>query len=235
MLEEVNRKILAKWKDAYGGKPCLMLGAGPSLAGYSPRRLTELAAGKVVFAIKQAYLRCPSLIDFHFINDNNFTPVQYDRFKTNVVVATPSNHIPQPLLDIADYLCIIQQNWDFSQSLSGSHDFDSWTLAKSPFVRPWGPGITYEVVLYMAHYLGCPSIETIGWDLGAKGSIYRSHFYDDVKPTLVNPAAPLNKHEAENEIALTGAFNKWLLSEGVELTILNQGSYADDSIKREIK
>jgi len=235
MLEETNRGILSGWKDIYGGKPCLMLGAGPSLAGYSPRRLTELAEGKIVFAIKQAYLRCPSLIDFHFFNDNNFTPVYYDRTKCKVVACLPANHRPAPLIEMADLVCLVGQNWEFYQSLSGSHKFADWTLEKSPIIRPWGPGITYEVVFYMAHYLRCPSIETIGWDLGPKGSLNRSHFYDEVKPALINPAAPLDKNEAQKEIELTAGFNKWLRAEGIHLKVIHHGSYADDSIEREIK
>lgn len=232
-LKSLTEQIAQQWHNCHSGT-CLVLGAGPSLAGFTPQKLAELAEGKTVFAIKQAYLRCPSLVDYHFVNDNNFTPVTYDRFKTKVVVAAPANHVPRPLVELADYLCVIGNNWDFSQSLSASHNFDAWTLDKSPFVRPWGPGITYEVVFYMAVHLGFNAIETIGWDLGPKGSLYRSHFYDDVKPTLVNPAAPLNKGEAEREIALTAGFNRWLTSRGVTLTILNQGSYADESIERKI-
>lgn len=234
MLEETNRAILAEWKVAYGNKPCLMLGAGPSLAGFSPKKLAELAEDKVVFAIKQAYLRCPSLVDFHFFNDNNFTPVTYDRTKCKVVACLPANHRPPVLEQMADFICLVGQNWEFHESLSGSHKFSDWTLEKSPLVRPWGPGITYEIVFYMAHYLGCPSIETIGWDLGPKGSLSRSHFYDGVKPALVNPAAPLDKNEAQKEISLTAAFNSWLLSEGISLKILHHGSYADESIPRKI-
>lgn len=231
-MQEISQGVVQAWHNKFKGGTCLILGAGPSLASFSPAKLTEISEGKTVFAIKQAYLRCPSLVDYHFINDNNFTPVTYDRFKTKVVVAVPANHVPAPLVQLADYLCCIEQNWEFNKSLSATHDFSSWTLSKQPFYRPWGPGITYEVVFYMAHHMGFANIETIGWDLGPKGSLYRSHFYDEVKPVLVNPAASLNKLEAEKEIELTAGFARWLTNEGVSLKIRNHGSYADESIER---
>ena len=215
----------------YAGRTCLILGAGPSLGTYKSAELAEIAENKVVFAIKQAYIRIPHLVRYHFINDNNFTPVQYSP-KTEVIVGLPSNNRVQALMNMAHHTFFIENNWDFSRSLSFSHNFDDWTLDKQPVMRPWGPGILYEIVFFAAHHMGFSSIETIGWDLGPKGSLTRRHFYDNVKPKLLNPAAPLNVSEAEREIELTKKFNEWFRNQGISLTILNDGSYAHESIQR---
>lgn len=208
-------------------KDVLILGCGPSFADFTDEDLIRISENKVVFAIKQAQSRLPDLIDYHFLNDNNLQDYFYPE-KTKIVVEGPQG-FPKFLSDVADFLFVINNNSDFSKSLSSTHDFDAWTLNNSPLFRPWGPGIMYETVLFFAEHIGAKNIYTIGWDLGPPGDNTRKHFYNT---PVRNKAFAMGKDETEREVALTKAFYEWLDSKEVNLYIASDNSYAHEDIPR---
>lgn len=208
----------------YGTK-CIILGCGPTLKKLSPQKIEGLKKEYCIFAIKQAHNIAPLFTDFHFINDNNLSTYGYFPHTKRVVEYPRNNYRGGLRAGTSDYTFIVDQNTDYNKSLSATHSFSEWTLDKT-LIRPWGPGIIYELVFYFAHYIGMKEIITIGWDLGPTAS--RDHFYNH---SVTNPAAPLHPEEAKNEVNLTRGFYEWLLSQGISLKV-ESGSYVHESIPR---
>lgn len=202
----------------------LILGCGPTLSSISAEKIAALKSEWTIFAIKQAYNIAPGLIDYHFLNDNNYS--LYEHKNTKVIVEMPQNHYVQQIASIANELYFVD-NTDFKKSLSYTHNFDAWTFENST-IRPWGPGILYELVFYYAYNFRPKRIHTVGWDLGPPGSQNRDHFYNHA---VINPAAPLLKDEADREIELSRGFYEWFKSKDVELSVTN-GSFAHKDIPR---
>ena len=65
---------------------------------------------------------------------------------------------------------------DLHRSVSIGRDFDRYLLTDGG-PRPFGPGIMFELVLYLAVHMGVSELLTIGWDI-ATPSGGNSHFYD---------------------------------------------------------
>ena len=61
--------------------------------------------------------------------------------------------------------------------LANTSDFAAHTLDATGAIRPWGPGIMLESVLYTCIYLGFKQIITVGWDIADNRSS-NHHFYD---------------------------------------------------------
>lgn len=207
---------------------CIILGCGPSLEKLDKDKLKGLSATHNIFAIKQAYNFLPEVVDYHFINDNNYSVYDYSKSDCKVVAEFPLNHFVTSIANTADIIYKVD-NSDFNKSLSVTHAFEKNTIAKSE-VRPWGPGIIYEVVFFFAYHLGMKSIKTVGWDLGPPGDRTRNHFYNH---EVMSKAFPMTQRESDQEVELTLGFYKWLKSKGVELTICSE-SYAHKDIPRDI-
>ena len=65
---------------------------------------------------------------------------------------------------------------DLTNSLAYRRDFEDHLLESDP-TRPFGPGIMYELVFFLAVHLGVSEIVTIGWDIANPGG-KNTHFYD---------------------------------------------------------
>ena len=216
-------------RNGYKDKNCVIFGCGPSLNDFSDNDIQKICKNNIVFCIKQAFHRVPKC-NFHFLNDNNYELYKYETSNASIVVECPSNNRVHYLESIADYFFIVEQNWDISQALSRTLDFDAWTIDQSPLLRPFGPGLMFETVLFFAHYIGCPLIYTIGWDGGPSGSTTRNHFYGERQ--LVNPANALYAEESEYEIECSKHFYLWLKNNGVDLKILSNNSHMHEIIPR---
>ncbi len=203
------------------------MGCGPSLADFSKDQINEIAEGKIILAIKQAWYKYPGA-DYHFLNGNNLSYYAYYK-KPYVVIALANNNRIPYLESIANSFFIIEQNTDYSLSLSTTLDFDGNTLDKKPYTRVWGPGILYSVVLYFIKYLGFANLYTIGVDLAPNGIKTRDHFYTN---QTINPAHSIGEAESNNEIILSGHFYHWLKDNGVNWYILSKNSYLHSSIPR---
>lgn len=216
-------------EDKHIDQECVIIGCGPSLNRFTDVELQEICKDRVVLCIKQGYNRVP-FCNYHFLNDNNYETYAYRGSIPDIVVECPSNHRVHYLESVANYLFVVQQNWDFSQALSRTLDFDTWTIRKSPFFRPFGPGIMFETVLFFAYHLGVNSIYTIGWDGGPSGSTKRDHYYG--QRSLINPANDLFEDESKYEIECSKHFYLWLKARGVELNIASENSYMHEEIPR---
>jgi hypothetical protein len=208
---------------------CLILGCGPSLNDFTDDQLKELCQDKVVFSIKQAFNRIPYLTNYHFLNSANIVQYVYPQ-PIPIILELAKNEIGWANQIPHHILVLVNNNTDFSQSLVATKDFDSWSFSESE-ARPWGPGLMYEVVLFMAQHMGFLNVYTIGWDMGAPGSTRREHFYGSHRNTM-NPANPLEPDESQREIETSKYFYEWLKSKGTNLFIASKNSYAHSDIPR---
>lgn len=216
-------------QNSYDGKNCIILGCGPSLNELTQDKLLELSKTNTIFAIKQAYYINPQVIDFHFVNDNNYSHYDYSLSQCCVIAEFPLNHFVGAIADTADYIFKVD-NSNFNNSLTVTHDFNTHTFFNT-LLRPWGPGIMYEVVFFFAHYLGFKNISTIGWDLAPNGVRDRDHFYNDISFNLFNKAHKISPDEASKEIDLSLAFYKWFKEQNINLYV-GSNSYAHIDIPR---
>src|SRR5690606_5268941 len=59
--------------------------------------------------------------------------------------------------------------------------------------RPWGPGVMYELVIYMWIHFGIKEVTVMGWDLGELDSKKMDHFFDQEKNWRVRMREGLEK------------------------------------------
>ncbi len=165
-------------KNAYQNEECYILTAGPSLAMVDIDKLREATRGKLVIAVKQAYNIIPDLVDFHVIN-----PINYIYYQKNscirVYIDGQESKLKAPKYN-PDVSFEIDKNFGGKRdlSLANTMDYERYLINKS-LLRPWGPGIMHEIVIYLPILFGCSSINIIGWDLGEKGSSMINRFYEN--------------------------------------------------------
>ena len=181
------------------------------------------------------------LIDLHLYNCGNFK--EYDYSENNPIVIEAST---SPLrLGECDLKFFIRER-DFNNSVASTKDFDAWTFDKQPLLRPYGPGIMYEVVFYALQHLGVSDIITIGWDnKHIEGTMAQQHFYDKVGSELdkkdfidrnevaANQAAvaTLSTEDKVSTEAILDWYN-WLQEQGTKLSIVSSINPAPEIIER---
>ena len=133
---------------------------------------------------------------------------------------------------------------DFKESISSKNNIADWTLENEHLLRPYGPGIMYEMVFYLAHHLGFGEIITVGWDNKLVGSDpAKQHFYDIgdkfcksdfIEQNEVADNVPMKtlSHEAKITTDCIKVWHKWLRGQGCELKICSPVNPAPKSISR---
>jgi hypothetical protein len=184
-------------------------------------------------------------IDFHIYNCANFKEYDYSENKPVVIEAATT---PYRLGDCDLKFFIQERGFDksFDKSVAATGDFDSWTFEKQPLLRPYGPGIMYEVVFYALHHLGVSEVITIGWDNKlVEGDASQQHFYDKKDSGLeksdfihsnevaANEAAVATlDHEAKITTDAMLPWFEWLKSNETELKIISSINPAPEQIER---
>ena len=171
---ESQKEKLALLKDMFKGDKCYILSCGPTLLDNNQEKLKEELASNPVLAIKQSADLYKNLVDFHVYNCGNYKNYEYGE-RTPIV--TEASTTPWKL-GSCDLKFFIKER-DFANSISAKHNFSDWTLDKQPLLRPYGPGIMYEIVFYLVEHLGFSEIITVGWDNKLSGTDQsKQHFYD---------------------------------------------------------
>tara|TARA_R110000822_G_scaffold23098_15_gene71701 strand:- start:1341 stop:3374 length:2034 start_codon:yes stop_codon:yes gene_type:complete len=228
-------------KDSFKGKKCYILSCGPTLTDHDEVKLKSLLKDNVVISVKQAFDLFGEHVDFHTYNCANFK--NYDYSIHNPVVIESST-TPRPLGQ-CDLKFFIRER-DFNNSVSVTGELDNWTYENSNILRPYGPGIMYESVFYLAQHLGVSEIITIGWDnklVGADAA--KQHFYDKEaskfkKDDFIHHNEVANNsnavktldHEAEITTNAITNWNKWLKNKGVALKIISSINPAPETVER---
>lgn len=240
MLKSEIKKIIKQAKQIpdYEGKIaflhnrfqdniCYILGCGPSVLDANKDRLVKEMENNLCFSIKLIYFSFGDLVDFHFFNCNNYKQYPYN---------SKTFHISQSDFcseETAQMNVWGSQIYDLnvqvprqskSQTLTNTRNFESWTFEKSGVLRPWGPGIMYESVLFFAYHLGCKEIRTIGWDYknpNDKRPI--QHFYEEKYRTskLKNPAAQPYDGEILETINLASDWRSFLNKSGRDIKVFD--------------
>ena len=230
--------------DAHKGEECILLNCGPSLNDYSEEKLREISKGRIVIAVKQAYLKVPDIVDYHFWNCCNLplpkNGIHFDYGDNPPVVIASSNFaygVRWSLFQKIDYFYKIPllHMTDDPIFVATALNFEHWTYTNNPVKRPVGPGIMYETVVFALEHFGFSKVICIGWDLSDKklttgyneDKIYE-HFYDN---EVHNPGYIMD-WEVEATCKSSEVLYKWLLSKGVELQIASDKSNLYKGIPR---
>lgn len=172
-LSSQKDKILLL-KDMFKGDDCYIMSCGPTLLENDQNNLREALENNVAISIKQSYDLFSELTDFHVYNCGNYKNYEYSDDGPIVVEASTTPW----KLGKCDLKFLIKER-DFANSVSAKDNFSDWTLEKQHLLRPYGPGIMYEIVFYLVQHLGFSNIVTVGWDnklIGTDNS--KQHFYD---------------------------------------------------------
>jgi hypothetical protein len=173
-ITDQNKKIKLL-KNLFRNEKCVIISCGPSILEQNREKLTNLLENNVVIAIKQAYELFPDLVDFHLFNCANVKKYSYADKKRPVIIEASSVFAN---LNITDLKFAIRER-DFNNSVAKKKNFDDWTLANQTSLRPYGPGIMYELVFFVVQHLGFSEVTTVGWDNKlVSPDAATQHFYD---------------------------------------------------------
>jgi len=228
-------------KDLFKGERSYILSCGPTLTEHSQDKIKDLVSSSLTVSVKQSFSLFEEDTDFHIYNCANFKKYDYSNNAPVVIEASTSPY----RLGECDLKFFIRER-DFSKSVSATKDFDSWTFENNPLLRPYGPGIMYEVVFYTMQHLGVSEIVTIGWDNKlVDGTAAQQHFYDKQGSTLQkkdfidsnevaeNPAA-VDTLETEGSVSTDAIlpWYEWLKSKGTTMKIVSRLNPAPEQIER---
>ena len=228
-------------KDLFKGEKAHVLSCGPTLTDHDPEKIRELLKDSLGVSIKQSFDLFGDMIDFHIYNCANFKQYDYSENKPVVIEASTTPY----RLGECDLKFFIQER-DFNKSVAATGDFNSWTFEKQPLLRPYGPGIMYEVVFYTLQHLGVSEVITIGWDNKLiQGTAGQQHFYDKQGSDLDKSDFIHSNEVAANQAAAATLDNEakistdailswyeWLKSQGTELKIISSINPAPEQIER---
>ena len=228
-------------KDLFKGEKAHILSCGPTLTDHDPEKIRELLKDSLGVSIKQSFDLFGDMIDFHIYNCANFKQYDYSENKPVVIEASTTPY----RLGECDLKFFIQER-DFNKSVAATGDFNSWTFEKQPLLRPYGPGIMYEVVFYTLQHLGVSEVITIGWDNKLiQGTAGQQHFYDKQGSDLDKSDFIHSNEVAANQAAAATLDNEakistdailswyeWLKSQGTELKIISSINPAPEQIER---
>ena len=230
------------FKNKHKDKECLLLNCGPSLNDYTEKQIREAAKDKIVIAVKQAYLKVPDIVDYHFWNCCNLplpkNGVHYNYGEEKPIVITSSNFpfgVRWSLQQHIDYFFKIPQLHETPALLVSSNNFEYLSYENKPTTRPIGPGIMYETVVFALELFGFSTVTCVGWDLSNKvitsgfneDNIYE-HFYDN---DVHNPGYILD-WEVDATCKSSEPLYKWLLSKDTQLMIASNKSHLFEGIPR---
>jgi hypothetical protein len=166
-------------KDKFKGEECYILTAGPSIKDYSSEYLKKKLKNKLVISVKQTYDLVDDIVDFHLLNPFNYRVYDYKKNNPIVVMVnllTFPKFTPNSKEDLRFF--IDRRKSNKKNSLAYNKNFDDYLLDNN-LIRPFGPGIMYEIGIYLAVHLGVSSINVLGWDLGELKSNEIKRFYEN--------------------------------------------------------
>ena len=160
----------------YADAPCVVVTCGPSLSTIPAEALASGLDGVLTLSVKQAVDVVGQASDFHCFNSYNvrrWAPVVAETIRC--FVREPTGRVPQ--LNPWDLrFDMVEGNGDLGRSMAATCEFERHCLDRT-LVRPFGPGIMYELVFYLAAHLGVSEIVTVGWDI-SDPSGQNTHYYD---------------------------------------------------------
>ena len=160
------------------GLDAVILTAGPSLSRYTPKQLVDICRNKIVICVKQSIDICPVPCHFHLLNHINYKAYRYTDHRPIVLFESREGEDPgieNGVWDLhfkVDLRATQEGVW-----LANTRNFDDFLFSQS-LIRPWGPGILYEIGFYLVVHLALRSVHVIGWDMSMDSRGTTNHFYD---------------------------------------------------------
>ena len=227
--------------DKYSGDECYILNCGPSLLDYDQKKLNDFLKNKLVFTVKQAYLRHGCVSDFHFFNCSNLPKPKdhlgpyYENSKSSIFIASSNynQYMRWSKVQTSDVFFKVPIRTEIeNEFLVKTGKIDEF-LIKNNLTRPCGPGIMYETVLFMAQHIGVKKIICIGWDLTDKDNVdvqNYNHFYGSTEGLLNR--GDILPWEIEETRKFSETFYKWCENNNIELELASTRSALSDKIPR---
>ena len=234
-----NKRAIEQMHNAFEGETCYILGCGPSLKDVNPNVLKDVMENNLVLTIKQAGLIAGKLSDFQIFNCCNISG--YPSSPETIFVGQTDDLPFEVAKEVfwknqeVNLSFNVSNNKDVKSTLAFNKNLDEWAIDKTLEERPWGPGIMYETVLFLAEYLGVSKIRTIGWDQQDPSNTKSwSHFYEDEsKKHLLNPNQVPIEGEVDMAIKLSAIYHEWLQQRGIALEAMDsEFCFLDSSIPR---
>ncbi|MCK5058970.1 MAG: hypothetical protein KAT34_20150 [Candidatus Aminicenantes bacterium] len=222
-------------QGAYEGETCYLLTCGPSFKDNWSDEVKELLSDKLVVSVKQTYNEAAEIADFHLLNSWNYQPYDYKEPAPIVLFERADDDPPTPGTR-PDLLFRIPDPRNFSKRLATTLAFDDWLFSKG-LERPWGPGVVYELGIYLFVHLGVKEIIAMGWDLGELNVPVMTHYFKEEAPGSRKPDGILNKprirpFEVQDIAESTRALYYWFRSKGIYLYIVSDRSLIDPVVPR---
>lgn len=211
-------------KNSYRGEECYIIACGPSLASIQKDKLREVLQDKLVVSVKQAYNILPDQTDFHVFNYIHLDSYKYSTKPITLEltrfgkVLSGSPDLPVPIN--------VNTAGRYEYSVVATKKFDE-AMFERRIMRPFGPGIVYEVCFFLAVHLGCSGVTTIGFDCAK----LKSHFYGPDEVVDEKKQKILDK-EMSDVVGGMIHFSEWLDSKSCPLKIISDINPAPNSIKR---
>lgn len=175
-------RTLEELEGSFRGRTLLVVSCGPSALHWKEVRST-LPADTVIGCVKQAIFLCRSEAEIHFFNAFNcqrYFP--HNRQALKIYVEDEQSPVNFNSTDLT-FSLDPKTCQGLETSVAATERFEDYTIERAGLVKPWGPGIVYEIVVYLALHLGFRAIHTVGWDVvlespRAKDGVTRiKHFY----------------------------------------------------------
>ena len=229
---EEKLKIL---EGAYEGETCYLFTCGPSFNDNWNDRVKQSLSDKLIVSVKQTYNEAAGIVDFHLLNSWNYQTYNYTEPKPIVLMERSDDDPPTPGVE-ADILFRIPDPRDFANRLATTFAFDRWLFSRQ-IHRPWGPGVVYELGIYLFVHLGVKEVVAMGWDLGELNVPYMKHFFREAASGSTENDGILNKprirpFEVSDIAESTRALYYWLRSKGIYLYIVSDRSLVDPVVPR---
>ena len=163
-------------KNKFKGKKCVVLSAGPSMSSVDVNKLKENHKDCYFISIKQTYNIIADHCVFHFTNIYNYTPYNYKN-RIITVTTTPQNW-EKKYFDKGNINFNLVDIKSREQALVLNEEYSKYLIDEN-LLRPFGPGIMHETVLYFILHLGFSDCTIFGWDLGNKNNYTIKRFYEN--------------------------------------------------------
>ena len=208
-----------------------------------------MLSDKLVVAVKQTYNLVPEAVDFHLLNSWNYQEYRYREPEPIILMGKGSRDPETPgarpdlLFDIPE---VDKRDYSERITLAKHRCFDDFLFSKT-LDRPWGPGIVYELGIYLAVHLGVSELVAFGWDLGELDSTVMKHFFDVGDVPWIQRVRELvgrilgdrlhNKPRIDpGEVKMIADSTRdmyyWLKAKGVDLKIVSDRSLIDSCVPR---
>ncbi len=165
-------------RGCFSGKHAFVVTCGPSMKNW--REIYESQSDKdncIIMCVKQSIRDIGHLCDVHFINDWNIQRYHYPNNDPLILLGISNNSLPTFSRRDVEYLVKKNQFDDLDHTLAATKNFIDYEIDKVGLVRPWGPGIMYEIVFPFLVHSNVSKITVVGWDI-ADSIGANKHFYD---------------------------------------------------------